>query len=250
MERLLVAVDDSASGRFASRLVGLLAGIRRIPTTIVPIEPETERCSRRWTPAVAEQTRRLAIAAADAVEPDDAGPQAAAEPVDILARPRPEPPEVAVEREPQNGYDPLVVGAEPEGQEGPFDQQIIRLAERFEGPFATTIARGAHRRSDAGRALDILVPVTGTSYSRHGAEVALTLARADHGSVSALYARSGGRSWPVGSPAGQPARTRRRSCARLSTSAIVSGCRSGRWRGASRFQRTRSCHNCAAAGTI
>src|SRR5205085_1109017 len=31
MERLLVAVDDSPSGRFVSRLVGLLAGSRRIP---------------------------------------------------------------------------------------------------------------------------------------------------------------------------------------------------------------------------
>ena len=31
MERVLVAVDESSSGRLASRLVGLLAGARRIP---------------------------------------------------------------------------------------------------------------------------------------------------------------------------------------------------------------------------
>ena len=48
---------------------------------------------------------------------------------------------MAAEREARKGYDLLVVGAEPEGQEGPFDQRIIRLAERFEGPFATMIAR-------------------------------------------------------------------------------------------------------------
>src|SRR5207302_9158878 len=33
----------------------------------------------------------------------------------------------------------------------------------------------------------ILVPVTGTAYSRHGAELALSLARADYGKVTALY---------------------------------------------------------------
>lgn len=37
-ERLLVAVDRSASGHLASRLAGLLAGVRRIPTTVLPVE--------------------------------------------------------------------------------------------------------------------------------------------------------------------------------------------------------------------
>src|SRR5260370_16096446 len=35
MERLLVAVDESANGSFASRLVGLLAGARSPPITIL-----------------------------------------------------------------------------------------------------------------------------------------------------------------------------------------------------------------------
>src|SRR6202521_3590221 len=35
IERLLVTVDASPSGQFASRLVGLLAGARRIPTTLL-----------------------------------------------------------------------------------------------------------------------------------------------------------------------------------------------------------------------
>src|SRR5260370_395776 len=35
IERLLVAVDASPSGQLASRLVGLLAGARRIPTTVL-----------------------------------------------------------------------------------------------------------------------------------------------------------------------------------------------------------------------
>ena len=37
LERLLIAADDSPNGRFASRLAGLLAGFRGLPTTVVPV---------------------------------------------------------------------------------------------------------------------------------------------------------------------------------------------------------------------
>jgi Kef-type K+ transport system membrane component KefB len=40
IERLLVAVDASPSGQFASRLAGLLAGARRIPTTVIHFDYE------------------------------------------------------------------------------------------------------------------------------------------------------------------------------------------------------------------
>src|SRR5262249_45989972 len=40
IERLLVAVDASPSGRFTSRLVGLLAGARHIPTTVLHFDYE------------------------------------------------------------------------------------------------------------------------------------------------------------------------------------------------------------------
>ena len=38
VERLLAAVDASPSGQFASRLVGLIAGVRRLPTTVLHLE--------------------------------------------------------------------------------------------------------------------------------------------------------------------------------------------------------------------
>jgi Kef-type K+ transport system membrane component KefB/nucleotide-binding universal stress UspA family protein len=196
MERLLVAVDDSPTGRFASRLIGLLTGVRRIPTTIVPVEPEEPGRRRAGRPpAVAERLKRLATATADAVEPDGDGPESEPEPVDILTRPRDEPAEEAVEREARKGYDLLVIGVEPHADEAVFDPRVTRIADGFEGPFAMAIARAGHRRPEAGRALDILVPVTGTKHSRNGAEIALMLARADHGSVTALYARSAAGSW-------------------------------------------------------
>ena len=50
VERLLVAVDASPSGLLASRLVGLVAGVRRIPTTILHLgsaAPQDRRDPRR-----------------------------------------------------------------------------------------------------------------------------------------------------------------------------------------------------------
>jgi Kef-type K+ transport system membrane component KefB/nucleotide-binding universal stress UspA family protein len=179
MERLLVAVDDSPSGRFASRLVGLLAGSRRIPTTILPSQP---RLRSRPT----KKSEALAKATAATAEPDN--PEAEAPPpVDITTRPQSHPVEEAVAQEARKGYDLLVIGVEPVAEEGVFDDKVVRIAAEFKGPFAIVAARGSHRRGETGRALDILVPVTGTGYSRRGAEVALALARADQGSVTALY---------------------------------------------------------------
>ena len=189
VERLLVAVDDSPSGHFASRLVGLLAGSRRIPTTILETPSEPESRQRRKAEAVAKAT-------ASTAEPDAAEPQAAPAPVDITTRPQSGVgPEEAVAREARKGYDLLVVGVEPVAQEDAFDEKVARIAGEFKGPFAIAAARGSNRRAGVGRALNILVPVTGTLYSRRGAEVALALARADNGSVTAIYVAPRRRSW-------------------------------------------------------
>jgi nucleotide-binding universal stress UspA family protein len=89
----------------------------------------------------------------------------------------------------------LYIGVEPVGQDDGFDETVERIAGEFKGAYAIVAARGAHRRPGIGRALNILVPVTGTLYSRRAAEVALALARADNGSVTALYVAPQRRSW-------------------------------------------------------
>jgi len=186
MERLLVAVDKSPNGRFASRLAGLLAGSRQLPTTIVDVAPEG--AARRARPAT-QPTRVEAVAkaTADAAQPDGAEADAAPAPVDITTRRQSKDPEGAVAKEAKKGYDLLAIGVEPVAEKGVFDERVARIAAEFKGPFAIAEARGSHRRAGPGRALDIVVPVTGTVFSRRGAEVALALARADHGSVTALY---------------------------------------------------------------
>jgi Kef-type K+ transport system membrane component KefB/nucleotide-binding universal stress UspA family protein len=188
VERLLVAVDDSPGGQFASRLVGLLAGARRIPTTILEIGPKNGSRQR-------EKAETVAKASAKDAETDTADTDAAPAPVDITTRSRSDVVEEAVAREARKGYDLLLISVEPVAKDDVFDNKVARIAGEFKGPFAIAAARGSHRRNGNGRALDILVPVTGTPYSRHAAELALALARADNGSVTALYVAPQRRSW-------------------------------------------------------
>src|SRR5439155_14174274 len=72
IERLLVAVDASPSGRFVSRLVGLLAGARRIPTTVIHFDYERDGSLPKGT-RQAERTKAVVKASAEAV--DKAGPE-------------------------------------------------------------------------------------------------------------------------------------------------------------------------------
>ena len=62
-------------------------------------------------------------------------------------------------------------------------------ARSFGGPFAVAVARGAQRDNVNG-ALNILVPVSGTRISRQSSELAIALAQATRGSITALFAAS------------------------------------------------------------
>jgi len=184
IERLLVAVDASPSGRFTSRLVGLLAGARRIATTVIHFDYATAGPSHEGT-WQAERTK--AVVKQSAVEGDDAGPERpAGDPAEIATRIE-KPGEDVIGAEAQKGYGLLFIGREPASEGDTFHEQITRSAIEFAGPFAIVIARGIDRRETPGAPLRILVPVTGTTASRHGAELAIALAQASQGSVTALH---------------------------------------------------------------
>lgn len=95
----------------------------------------------------------------------------------------------AIAEEARKGYDLLLIGVEPSvAADREIDERVAQLGTAFEGPLAIAIARGPHHREPAAATyLDILVPVTGTGYSRRGTEVALALARASLGSVTVLH---------------------------------------------------------------
>lgn len=191
VERLLVAVDSSHSGQLASRLVGLLAGVRQIPTTALHFD----YASAAALPGAEEQAERTATVLTEAAESGGEAADPPGEPdppsheVDITLRIKePQEAEKAISEEAKKGYGLLFIGREPASEGNRFTEQITRTAFSFGGPIAITIARGEHRNGRGDEdPLAILVPVTGTPISRQGAELAIALAQGSRGTVTALH---------------------------------------------------------------
>ena len=207
IERQLVAVDQSQNGQFASRLAGLLSGSRRIPSTVLELVYDI--------PSGDSSGRSMKDQSVDTIVEDTAGAAeiegthtGGAPPADITTMLRHEPTEEVIAEEARKGYDLFLIGVEPAvAARGEIHENVARVAQAFEGPLAIAVARGPHREEPAAAShLNILVPVTGTEYSRRGAEVALTLARASLGSVTALHVARKGRAFGRrgGTPAFRP----------------------------------------------
>jgi Kef-type K+ transport system membrane component KefB/nucleotide-binding universal stress UspA family protein len=201
LERLLLAVDDSANGKFAARLAGLIAGPQGIPTTLVSLGPGDPTIE---TAQPASKSAELAVkAAAKEGEPESRRTDHAR--VEVSKRSRATSPAVAVASEARKGYDLLIIGAERTvALQGGFHEDVERIAAAFQGPLAIVATRGAHlARPLDGSLSRLLVPVTGTNASRRAAEVALALVRATSASMTALYVLS---TTGVGAERGRPRR--------------------------------------------
>jgi nucleotide-binding universal stress UspA family protein len=83
----------------------------------------------------------------------------------------------------------LLIGREPASVGNSFTAQITETIAGFPGAFAIAIARGQHLY-DGAAPPNILVTVSGTRASRQGAELAVALAHAAQGSLSALHVDS------------------------------------------------------------
>lgn len=177
VERLLVALDDSANGRLAARLAGLIAGSRGITTTVLHLGHGSTEASVR---AAIGKTGNL-------IRPHGAREQK----VHLTLRTDALPAVSAVTREAKKGYDLLIVGIENTvAANGGFHEQISRMASMYEGPLAVVVARGAHVRSPEQGSLDILLPVRGNKVSRRAAEVAFALLRLGDRPLTAFYVLS------------------------------------------------------------
>jgi nucleotide-binding universal stress UspA family protein len=200
LERLLLAVDDSPNGQFASRLTGLIAGMQAMPTTVMHM-PETKKTSAKASAEEADadaagEAKKAAELAAQVVKEaagkikrrKSAADDAADGKLDVtaIAQASAEPEVVAEEAE--KGYDLLVVGLERTTLRGSgFHPNLTQIAAGFDGPLAIVEARDGLRKEPLKSKLSILVPVNGTAPSRRAAEVAITLARATRAPVTALY---------------------------------------------------------------
>lgn len=184
LERILLAVDGSANGRFASRLTGLLAGSRGMPVTILDIAGAKPSSSDKGedTERTQDTVKALKAAAAQAGAERRDLPK-----VDVIVRQHDATPEEAVATEARRGYDLLVVGMEPAfGRRGGFADELSRLVSQFEGSIAIVAARGAQEADAAAPVSKILIPVTGNENARRGAELAITLAKSAQAEATAL----------------------------------------------------------------
>ena len=190
LERLLLAVDGGANGKFASRLAGVIAGSGDKPTTIIELGPDqwperTGRGEKEDTQKEVLTAAAHAVALATPAEEETRGSG------DVTTRTKKARNAEAVADEAQKGYDLLIVGIDKtRATGGGFSAEITRVVNGFDGPLAVAIT-GGRLETGSEPLRRILVPVNGTDVSRRAAETAFALARSGGSRVSALYAASG-----------------------------------------------------------
>jgi len=184
MERALVHVDASRNGDLMASLAGLFAASHNVLTTLLNASQE----NNGRPAALASRDRWLAAAVAAArndhaaAKPSNGGSQQLSQ----LVQARAVPPEGVVS-EISKGYDIVFVGvAQPLSAAGPrFEGPLHGLISSFDGPIAILMSDAGS--FSPGTPLRILVPATGSPASRLATEIALALARASRGSMTALH---------------------------------------------------------------
>ena len=193
LERVLIAVDRSANGQFASRLAGLFVGSRQIMTTVLAVGETPTGREGQADPSPADIVRTTADAVAAEAAAQNEGRDAARGSVSVAPQEGDRTSD-AVLREAKKGYDLVFVGIAgslgPHASGVPFDPDIEQIAKTFEGAIGIVIANGEDLRKPLEAPLDILVPVSGTDYSRRAAEVALAISAAARARVTALHVSS------------------------------------------------------------
>jgi Kef-type K+ transport system membrane component KefB/nucleotide-binding universal stress UspA family protein len=229
LERLLLAVDESPNGKFATRLAGVLASTRGLPITLLPLatngkskagaqqkkdeEKQKEEKEQEEQAEHGDRAEEEVTTAAKENQPAKSEDQTPS--VDVTVRKHKGSGEEAVAAEARKGYDLLAIGvAKTAARNGAFHADVARIALAFDGPLAIVAGKGIHLEHPQQSPLHILVPVNGTEVSRRAAEVAISIAHACDCPIIALY---------VANPGGSGARTRQRSGfrARYQEQAIV-----------------------------
>ena len=217
LERLLLAVDDSPNGQFASRVAGVLAGTHGMPTTVLHI-PDSgkiegtmpDNSEKMGVPpdkkkdeeskGSARKTEKTEKRIEKAEKAGDTVQQAAAEikdkqkseekvdaSVEVTTIVHEQPSPATIAEEAKKGYDAFIIGLEATSKRSAdFDSGVANLAKGFGGPLIIAATRDNLQKKPDSK-LSVLVPVNGTEPSRRAAEVAITLARATKAPVTVLY---------------------------------------------------------------
>jgi Kef-type K+ transport system membrane component KefB/nucleotide-binding universal stress UspA family protein len=182
LERLLLAVDESANARFAAHIAGLIAGPRGLPITVLHIGSRASRQKdKREDDASHEAVVKHAAKAAAGIDEDPARD------VDVTTRAREKKAGEAVLDEARKGFDLLLVGMDKVVAADGFERKIEEVTAGFDGPLAIIAGKGSHLRQGESKAFRILVPVSGSAVSRRGAELAIALARTSLTPLQVVY---------------------------------------------------------------
>lgn len=181
LERPLLAVDESVGATFASHVMGLIAGMRGLPITVLHIGNRAREQGKGRDEESHEAVVKKAAETVSANADGDAGS------VDVVTRARRAELGEAIADEARKGFDLLVVGVDEAATKDRFDRKIEDIAAKFDGPLAIVAAKGKHLKQPMPDALNILVPVSGSGVSKRGAEVAVALTQAGSGSLRVIY---------------------------------------------------------------
>jgi nucleotide-binding universal stress UspA family protein len=190
VERLLLAADDSANGKFASHLVGLIAGSGAKPITVLDMRMGTPSRSSGEPDKRHEDAIKSAAGTVMTLEahPDESRQGSA----DVTTRRKETFTHDAIAREGRKGYDLLVIGIGNTRVSGAgLTEEVTHIADGFEGALAIVAASGPQIMQALHPKSKILVPVNGTELSRRAVEMALVIARSNDARVTALYVTGG-----------------------------------------------------------
>jgi Kef-type K+ transport system membrane component KefB/nucleotide-binding universal stress UspA family protein len=197
VERLLIAADESEYGKLAALLGGLFVGSRKIMGTVLDLEldqqnPAIQPVPRERIDSWVKMAIELAVrndSKKKKTRPEDEEPSAP--PAQLTSRSSSEIPAVAILNEMKNGYDMIFVGLKDALSQdgttpGTFGSSIEQIVREFKGSLAIGVPRDEVEPRCRIDSMNILVPTTGTYYSRIAAEVAIAIAKACNCGVTAL----------------------------------------------------------------
>ena len=231
LERLLIAVDDSPNGKFASRVAGMLAGTHGMPTTVLHIkdaakiedkkledknsltkdaksaerksdvkksekEDNDKKADKDEKPDKAHEKKAEKVGdtvkqAAELIKSKQKEEEKVDTPVEVTTIVHEAPGPDVIAAEAEKGYDLMLIGVAKTTQRSKDFHMSVQSLAKG---FEGPLAITDVRGDLAEKPtgkLSILVPVNGTEPSRRAAEVAITMARANKASLMVLYVAVG-----------------------------------------------------------
>jgi Kef-type K+ transport system membrane component KefB/nucleotide-binding universal stress UspA family protein len=196
-ERILLAIDLSASSDFAGHIAAHFAAVRKMPVTVLNVVGDDNTAShirgdttksqsmQARTEAAAERVRSTAdqTIAATANTGEIGGGD-----VHINTRLKDADLSKVLGDGSEKGHDLLFIGVEPTADpHGGFDERVCLMTTAFKGTTAIVSSRG--RRPEADKNVRILVPISGTERSVRAAEFGFLIAKATGCAIAVLYIR-------------------------------------------------------------